>query len=1269
MSTSSVTSNPGDVAANATRTLRVAAADLFRYAPNDRLLALSLLATAVASLAGLTGAISTPWNKYGAETFFLVAAMIGALWFVVFAYSRPGRAGWLAATALLGLGAAIQRQLVSEDLATATAQTIYIAGPFAFAGTFGALSVLVRYWRSHAARGPRDPDTVRLAAAMGAILFVALFTTFGDVILGLTTVLHPATLDPLALAIDRRFGFDASAILGGTLSLTPAMLTAVKTAYMVVVFGFPMLFGLQLRTPRPQVWNFVWTWAVLTLGGMTAYHLFPIAGPRYWLGPEFFAPTSVPAEPGAMMTIVPPAPRNGMPSLHFGWAFGMWLMSYWIGRRWVTWLFGLFAALMILATLGLGEHYLIDLAVAVPFVGAIVCLTMHDVPWQDASRRPLVLGGFGLYAAWILAMRFASPLLLATPGLLWLMTTMSLVYGVMLFRRLETLRSRIQSREVAWGYPAGAVAVVPPARTLLMPAPTAPMAQILFLFIASGFAGLMYEVVFSKQLALVFGSTAQASYTVLATYMGGMAIGSWLGGRLYRRYPHGLALYLLFEAGVGAYCVAAPWLLEAIQAAYIAIASGTSPEAGWLVALRFGLGSTLLIVPTILMGASLPVLVAFLRDRGVAAERPIAMLYAANTIGAALGAFTAGYLLIPTLGLRRSIALAAAMSLLVAWFALRLLKADALRLQLPVHLGRLLAAVRTAVPAAAAQRSNSVRSASAMAVLAVAGVVTMIVETNHIHLLATVAGSSTYAFSLMLSTFLLGLAAGAYLIGRWRNAFVDPAQAATWILSLLALTLILGGFQWGAMADYFGSYQGYRLPPAFGPHEFVRGIVCFAVMFPPAVLIGALYPVAMHWAAPDGDARNVGIAAAVNTFGNIAGVFIGGFVLLPLIGAHAAAKVAALFCAVLALGLSLRPTVRPLRLARAGMVLAVGAAGLLTPWQLDMTRVANGANVYFAPLRYGSVIDFAESVDGGLSAVARSTSTHTRPILTLTTNGKFQGNDSPDGEMQAQLGFSVTPLLHTAARDQALVIGYGTGMSAHVLREAGFKSLDIADLSADIVRLADKHFASINGRASQAPGVHLHITDGRNLLLLSDKRYDLIGIEVTSIWFSGAGSLYNKDFYELVKRRLQPDGVLQQWVQLHHMRTEDLLTVIGSVRAVFPEVWIYVVGKQGIILAGNSPRSGPTRQKVDALAQSQPLADLMRSLKVNVADIEASRLLNPRDVDRILLSYGVGLEYWVSTDDNLRLEYGTPRGNVLDGDSSYAANLRILRGDGVRPKQ
>jgi spermidine synthase len=282
-------------------------------------------------------------------------------------------------------------------------------------------------------------------------------------------------------------------------------------------------------------------------------------------------------------------------------------------------------------------------------------------------------------------------------------------------------------------------------------------------------------------------------------------------------------------------------------------------------------------------------------------------------------------------------------------------------------------------------------------------------------------------------------------------------------------------------------------------------------------------------------------------------------------------------------------------------------------------------------------------------------------VLTLLTNGKFQGDNG--SEMKSQYGFSLYPLLHTSARDSALVIGLGTGVSAATVHRAGFKHVDIAELSADLAALTDRYFAGVNGAILHEPGVSLHVTDGRNFLLLTKNDYDLVTIEVTSIWFAGAASLYSSEFYRLVHEHLRPHGVLQQWIQLHHISGLDITSVLSTVHHEFPFVSLYFSGAQGVIVACTE-RCEPNRATLAAIDGAAGLQPTLTALQATAADLERDRLLSPNGVDQFIPQLGgnaLGLDDLMSTDDNLLLDYSTPRGNVLDYGASLIANLALLR--------
>lgn len=320
----------------------------------------------------------------------------------------------------------------------------------------------------------------------------------------------------------------------------------------------------------------------------------------------------------------------------------------------------------------------------------------------------------------------------------------------------------------------------------------------------------------------------------------------------------------------------------------------------------------------------------------------------------------------------------------------------------------------------------------------------------------------------------------------------------------------------------------------------------------------------------------------------------------------------------------------------------VAGSLLLFPAKWNYTALSQGGNVYFYPQQWGEIIDHAESVEGGMTTVAKAPQSG---VLTLLTNGKFQGNNAEGGEMVAQESIALIPLLHTTQRDEALVIGYGTGMTARVLQHQGFKQLDVVEISKDIVVMADRYFQNINDHISEHPSVKMFYTDGRNYLLTQSKQYDLISMEISSIWFAGAANLYNKEFYELAKKRLRPQGVLQQWVQLHHMRTIDFLYILGSVRSVFDRVSIYVSGGQGIIVALGADVQTGQGQALSSMLDKKALSTL------DIGELQNTLVAGPHQVDAVLSCFDPDLRFLVSTDQNLYLEYATPKGNAIREDS------------------
>jgi spermidine synthase len=328
-------------------------------------------------------------------------------------------------------------------------------------------------------------------------------------------------------------------------------------------------------------------------------------------------------------------------------------------------------------------------------------------------------------------------------------------------------------------------------------------------------------------------------------------------------------------------------------------------------------------------------------------------------------------------------------------------------------------------------------------------------------------------------------------------------------------------------------------------------------------------------------------------------------------------------------------------LTLAGVFVGVVCWALSPRW--DLANLTSGANVYFEGHKTTQeLVSIREDVHGGVTTVALS-----EGVYTLYTNGKFQGNTG--WEMNAQRFFAHYPSIFVKNFEQTLVIGLGTGTTLGTLSTYPWKSIDVAEISPAIVEAARVYFGVPNRGALDDPRVHLTHADGRNFLLVSDRKYDLISMELSSIWFAGASSLYSDEFYRLVSQHLQPGAVFQQWVQLHHIYKKDFATIVHTLRKNFKHVALFYGGGQGILVSSDAPLLA-SRARLGELQRRPKLLEVLpfgRPLEGLVDDV----LVLDDGLDRFLehaaSEAGEPLSRWVSTDENLYLEYATPRGNVL----------------------
>jgi spermidine synthase len=538
------------------------------------------------------------------------------------------------------------------------------------------------------------------------------------------------------------------------------------------------------------------------------------------------------------------------------------------------------------------------------------------------------------------------------------------------------------------------------------------------------------------------------------------------------------------------------------------------------------------------------------------------------------------------------------------------------------------------------------RDRTLLALLAFAsGALVFACEVLFTHLLALIIGNSAYAFGLILAAFLTSLFLGASLTGLLRRVLSDAALPLGLAATAFALLVTLPG--WDDLPRLFASNG--KSVTTFEGREAVRGLTALATLLIPTSLMGLTFPLLLQRVANySGVGGWVGRLTAINTVGAVVGALATGYLVLPWLGSQSSLLAIGVGFGVSGL-LASAWVQGPSRWVTAGLTGSAVLCGVLAP-RWDLAELTSGANVYFEGQKSTQqVVSIREDVHGGVTTVALADG-----VYTLYTNGKFQGNTG--WEMNAQRFFAHYPSIFVEHFDEALVIGLGTGTTLGTLATYPWKRLHVVEISPSIVDAARTYFQVPNRGAIDDPRVTLTHADGRNQLLVSDVRYDLISMELSSIWFAGASNLYSREFYALLASRLKPGGVFQQWVQLHHIYKDDFATIVNTLRRSFPHVALFYGGGQGILVASFEPLRA-SRARLAALQQRPNLHEVLpygRALEELLDDV----LVLDSGLDAFLASCardeGVSIEEMVSTDENLYLEYATPRGNVLPWETREA---------------
>ncbi|MFN8532282.1 MAG: fused MFS/spermidine synthase [Dehalococcoidia bacterium] len=766
----------------------------------------------------------------------------------------------------------------------------------------------------------------------------------------------------------------------------------------------------------------------------------------------------------------------------------------------------------------------------------------------------------------------------------------------------------------------------------------------------TGASGLIYQVVWFRVLGLVFGVTVHATSAVLAAFMAGLALGSLIAARFTDRIRNPLLAYGAVELVIGLVGLLSLPALNLLQPIYRSLALHL-PESGFLVTgVRFGLAFLIMLLPTTLMGITLPLVVRAVVQRAGSLAKAVSLLYAANTFGAIVGAFSAGFVFIGAFGVPATVGIAAAFNLGVGalWI---LLAAGPLRPTIEVD--ALVTAAKADAPA------FQVSPAVATGVLisyGLSGFVALAYEVVWTRVLAGILPSTVYAFTLMLCAILSGIAVGSWAI----NPFLQ--RKVNWVAVYVALeiaiaTLALGSLTFMAQATRIealfvqGATDGAFL---LGRPQFMLPFT-FIAIFPVAFLMGVTFPIAaMLYAAGQQDVgRRIGSVYGANVLGAVSGSLAAGLLLIPLFGAQRTLWLLSLgniLAGLLVLFAARTPARRAL-----GFVLT-GVAVLLTAFLAMPNLYASLSEGEARGLR---TIWLDEGQDATVSVVRAPDDR-----LYLKINSQGMGSDGgPQARFHHRLGH-LGPLIHPAPKD-LLIIGLGVGATAGASAIHPDLSVTIVELVPGVVEAAELFRAS-NFDVLRLPNVEVVVDDGRNFLLLTDRKFDIIESDPILPRNAGAANLYSADFYHLVRGALADDGIFIQWIDptlppsAHRMMVRTFLTA-------FPGATMW---ENGTILVGSrEPLRAPPERLTARLQNSRIAAQLEADGLRTADDILRGYVGGPAE---LALYAGSGP---IMTDANPYIEYylSLPTGGVnpdlrwLPAAGYLAANARpgdtIVYGD------
>jgi spermidine synthase len=772
---------------------------------------------------------------------------------------------------------------------------------------------------------------------------------------------------------------------------------------------------------------------------------------------------------------------------------------------------------------------------------------------------------------------------------------------------------------------------------------------ILLVFFISGACGLVYEVVWLKMLSLVFGVTAIATSTTLASFMAGMALGSFWFGRLTDRSRRPLLIYALLELGIGIFAFVMPQIMAALDGLYVFIYQNVNISYFWLSVIRLALSFLVLLIPTTLMGGTLPVISRFVTTRFNQLGYRISLLYFINTLGAVVGTFATGFFLIALLGVNESAYLAGVLNLLIAFGVLILHKFQQQKPE-AVQSVDFTPPGSPLSPANTGSYSNRLRRLVLWAI-GISGFCSLAYEVLWARALIFILDNTAQAFTTMLSAFLLGIALGSLVVARWldrsKNLLFWFAMAEI-LIGLFALLSIpvFGNLGFG-LGDSTGNiYYPTSSQMGWAAIRFVRS---FLVMLLPTVLMGMTFPLAIKIYSGNLSVlgKSVGKVYAINTIAGVIGSFGAGFILIPVIGVYRSVMLVAAINTIIGLVLLLSESImrykhRLITAFTSGVLFITALAVLLSYGKIMFISSIERASLM-------GVLYYNEDIGATVKVYQDAFWDKTLSIDGFPVAGTIIRHQ----DAQKSLGH-FPMLLNQQVQPEVNIVGFGAGGSSWAATLYDTSYVDCVELVPAVLEAAE-FLPEINHGVMTDTRLNLIQGDGRNYMTVTDKTYDIISVDATSPKSSGSGSLYALEFYQSCQQHLSENGLMVQWLPYHLMSEDDIKMTARTFQQVFPHATLWFsFQRHYYILIGTQQEINVDFQKLSHWMAQPSIQQELSPLGINDPyDFLSCFIMD----ERALANYSIGAK--LNTDNHPYLEY-EPTMSYLDIDSYVKENLSAI---------